>query len=75
MIECRKNWKYILAAVVSGAALLTIGILLGHYAIPKDTADPSAPAWVHSLSQNLDEDLLQDFMNQVEANNIRQNLR
>ncbi|XP_077183260.1 aminopeptidase NAALADL1 [Paroedura picta] len=75
MAECRKNWKYILGAVLSGVGALTVGILLGHYAIPKDTAGPAAPSWVHSQSQDLDEDLLRDFMNQVEAGNIRENLR
>ncbi|KAL8183935.1 UNVERIFIED_CONTAM: N-acetylated-alpha-linked acidic dipeptidase-like protein [Gekko kuhli] len=75
MVECRKNWKYILIAVLSGAAVLAIGILLGHYAIPKSTDASAPPSWLHSVSQDLDEDLLQDFMNQVEANNIRENLR
>ncbi|XP_054857316.1 aminopeptidase NAALADL1 isoform X2 [Eublepharis macularius] len=75
MVKCSKNWEYILAAVLSGVGLLTIGILLGHFAIPKGTDEPEAPSWVHSLLRDLDEDLLQDFMNQVEATRIRENLR
>ncbi|XP_042294830.1 aminopeptidase NAALADL1 [Sceloporus undulatus] len=66
------NWKYLLGSVLAAAGMLTIGILLGHFAIPKGS---QAPGWVHSLSRDLDPALLEDFMNQVEAARIRENLK
>ncbi|XP_063172754.1 aminopeptidase NAALADL1 [Candoia aspera] len=66
------GWKYFLGSALAGAALLTIGILLGHYAIPKET---SSPSWISSIVRDLDPAILEDFMNQVEAANIRENLR
>ncbi|XP_063002312.1 aminopeptidase NAALADL1 [Elgaria multicarinata webbii] len=66
------NWKYVLGGVLGAAAILTIGILLGHYAIPQNE---EAPGWLHSLSRDLDPALLEDFMNQVDAGRIRENLK
>ncbi|XP_070807615.1 aminopeptidase NAALADL1 [Pituophis catenifer annectens] len=62
------SWKYILCSVFGGAVLLTAGILLGHFAIPKVAPSPD---WL----QDLDRVILEDFMNQVEAANIRENLK
>ncbi|XP_053134022.1 aminopeptidase NAALADL1 [Hemicordylus capensis] len=75
MAGCGVRWPHILGVVLGGAALLTVGILLGHYAIPKDTPGPVAPGWVNGLSQDLDQAKLEDFMSQVDAANIRENLR
>ncbi|XP_034954737.2 aminopeptidase NAALADL1 [Zootoca vivipara] len=72
MAGCGGRWQYILGAVLSGALLLTVGILLGHYAIYKE---PQTPEWIHSLSRDLDPALLEDFMNQVEATRIGHNLK
>uniref|UniRef100_A0A670JXR6 Aminopeptidase NAALADL1 n=1 Tax=Podarcis muralis TaxID=64176 RepID=A0A670JXR6_PODMU len=72
MAGCGVRWQYILGAALSGALLLTAGILLGHYAIYKE---PQTPEWLHSLSRDLDPALLEDFMNQVEAARIGQNLK
>ncbi|KAK9391315.1 N-acetylated-alpha-linked acidic dipeptidase-like [Crotalus adamanteus] len=66
------SWKYILGSVLGGALLLTAGILLGHFAIPKEGPSPS---WLSSVSEDLDPAILEDFMNQVEAANIRENLK
>ncbi|XP_044304287.1 aminopeptidase NAALADL1 [Varanus komodoensis] len=66
------SWKYILGGVLGAAAVLTAGLLLGHYAIPKA---PGPAEWVHSLSRDLDPALLEDFMAQVEASRIRENLK
>ncbi|KAM3824866.1 aminopeptidase NAALADL1 [Vipera latastei] len=65
------SWKYILGSVLGGALVLTAGILLGHFAIPKE----DSPNWVSSISKDLDPAMLEDFMSQVEAANIRENLK
>lgn len=66
------HWAKILGAVVGAAALLGLGIILGHFAIPKAT-DPSAPST--SDSQDLDLEVLNLVMEQVDASRIRENLR
>lgn len=62
-------WKVILL-VVGLAALFSLGIILGHFAIPKPTqAGPISP------SQDLDQELLETVMSQLDANRIQENLR
>ncbi|XP_070622653.1 aminopeptidase NAALADL1 [Erythrolamprus reginae] len=74
------NWKYIVGSVFGGALLLTAGILLGHFAIPKEAPPLNCTMEEVNCTNNATQDLedlgiLEDFMNQVEATNIRENLR
>lgn len=62
----------VLAGVVGAAALLGLGIILGHFAIPKG-ADSPAPSI--SASQDLDLGILETIMEQLDASRIRENLR
>ncbi|ELK13368.1 N-acetylated-alpha-linked acidic dipeptidase-like protein [Pteropus alecto] len=64
------KWVKVLGGVVGVAALLGLGIILGHFAIPKG-ADPLAP----SVSQDLDLEILETVMGQLDASRIRENLR
>lgn len=75
MAGCGAKWPYILGAVLAGAVLLTVGLLLGHYAIPKDTPASEPPSWLQGLSKDLDESVLREFMNQLDATHIQENLR
>lgn len=61
------HWAKILGVAVGAAALLGLGIILGHFAIPK-TTDPPA-------SQDLDMAILDSVMGQLDASRIRENLR
>ncbi|XP_005351841.1 N-acetylated-alpha-linked acidic dipeptidase-like protein [Microtus ochrogaster] len=66
------HWAKILGAVVGAAALLGLGIILGHFAIPKAT-DPPAPST--SDSQDLDLEILNLVMEQLDTGRIQENLR
>nr|XP_060616071.1 aminopeptidase NAALADL1 [Anolis sagrei ordinatus] len=66
------NWKYIVGFTLAAAGILTIGILLGHFAIPKESQTSGSD---HAVSKDLDPALLEDFMNQVDAARIRENLK
>uniref|UniRef100_A0A8C0J9Y8 Aminopeptidase NAALADL1 n=1 Tax=Chelonoidis abingdonii TaxID=106734 RepID=A0A8C0J9Y8_CHEAB len=69
------SWLKILGAVIVGALLLTVGILLGHFAIPKGGNGRGAPSWVQTVGRDLNESLLQSFMDQVDSGKIRENLK
>ncbi|CAO2584404.1 Aminopeptidase NAALADL1 [Lemmus lemmus] len=58
------HWAKILGAVIGAAALLGLGIILGHFAIPKATEPP-----------DLDLEILNLVMEQLNASRIRENLR
>ncbi|XP_057585220.1 aminopeptidase NAALADL1 [Hippopotamus amphibius kiboko] len=62
----------VLGGVVGAAALLGLGIILGHFAIPKGTDSPAPSA---SAPQDLDLEILETVMGQLDANRIRENLR
>lgn len=66
------QWVKVLGGAVGAAALLGLGIILGHFAIPKG-ADPPAPSV--SASQDLDLQILETLMGQIDASRIRDNLR
>ncbi|XP_021494191.1 aminopeptidase NAALADL1 [Meriones unguiculatus] len=66
------HWVKILGVGIGAAALLGLGIILGHFAIPKAT-DPRAPS--ASDSQGLDLAILDSIMKQLDASRIRENLR
>ncbi|XP_076971895.1 aminopeptidase NAALADL1 [Tamandua tetradactyla] len=65
-------WARVLGVVVVGAALLGLGVILGHFAIPKEANPPAASI---SASQDLDLEILETVMRQLEASRIRENLR
>ncbi|XP_058162164.1 aminopeptidase NAALADL1 [Dasypus novemcinctus] len=65
------RWAQVLGVGVGAASLLGLGILLGHFAIPKG-ADPPAPS---TSGQDLDLEVLETVMQQLEAGRIRDNLR
>ncbi|KAF3822231.1 hypothetical protein GH733_007605 [Mirounga leonina] len=64
------QWVKVLGGAVGAAALLGLGIILGHFAIPKE-ADVPAP----SISQDLDLEILETVMQHLDASRIRENLR
>uniref|UniRef100_A0A452TR65 Aminopeptidase NAALADL1 n=1 Tax=Ursus maritimus TaxID=29073 RepID=A0A452TR65_URSMA len=64
------QWVKVLGGVVGAAALVGLGIILGHFAIPKG-ADVPTP----SVSHDLDLETLETIMQQLDANKIRENLR
>ncbi|XP_051001911.1 aminopeptidase NAALADL1 [Acomys russatus] len=66
------HWAKILGVGIGAAALLGLGIILGHFAIPKATDSP-APST--SVSQDLDMAILDSVMEQLDAGRIRENLR
>ncbi|XP_028626961.1 N-acetylated-alpha-linked acidic dipeptidase-like protein [Grammomys surdaster] len=66
------HWAKILGVAIGAAALLGLGIILGHFAIPKAT-DPLPSST--SDSQDLDLAILDSVMGQLDASRIRENLR
>uniref|UniRef100_A0ABI8AR46 N-acetylated alpha-linked acidic dipeptidase like 1 n=1 Tax=Felis catus TaxID=9685 RepID=A0ABI8AR46_FELCA len=66
------QWVKVLGGLVGASALLGLGIILGHFAIPKG-ADAPAPGV--SVSQDLDLEILESVMKQLDASKIRENLR
>nr|KAF6438350.1 N-acetylated alpha-linked acidic dipeptidase like 1 [Molossus molossus] len=65
------QWVKVLGGVVGAAALLGLGIILGHFAIPKGANPPASSA---SVSQDLDPEILETIMKQLDASRIRENL-
>ncbi|XP_031799502.1 aminopeptidase NAALADL1 [Sarcophilus harrisii] len=61
-------WKVTLLGV-GLAALFGLGIIVGHFAIPKKDEPTSSPL------QDLDQELLGTVMSQLDANRIQENLR
>lgn len=66
------HWAKILGVGIGAAALLGLGIILGHFAIPKATEPLASSA---SDSQDLDLAILDSVMGQLDASRIRENLR
>lgn len=66
------QWVKVLGGVAGAAALLGLGIILGHFAIPKGANPPASSA---SVSQDLDPEILETVMSQLDASRIRENLR
>lgn len=62
----------ILGVALGAAALLGLGIILGHFAIPKATSPLTSST---SDSQDLDLAILDSVMGQLDASRIRENLR
>uniref|UniRef100_A0A2K6B9U8 Aminopeptidase NAALADL1 n=1 Tax=Macaca nemestrina TaxID=9545 RepID=A0A2K6B9U8_MACNE len=61
------QWTKVLGLGLGAAALLGLGIILGHFAIPKKANSP-APS-------DLDLEILETVMGQLDAHRIRENLR
>ncbi|KAM4722435.1 aminopeptidase NAALADL1 [Rhinophrynus dorsalis] len=65
------KWWKIAGGIFGGAVVLAVGLLIGHFGIPKT----STPEWVKELSQDVDEDFIQEFMKEVDAKRIEENLK
>ncbi|XP_070690580.1 aminopeptidase NAALADL1 [Pempheris klunzingeri] len=65
--------KTVLIGIVCGAAVLTAGILIGHYGINKSSS--LAPSWVKDVTKDVDESLIEKFLSEVETIQIQENLR
>lgn len=64
--------KQVLISVVCGAAVLTAGILIGHYGISESS---SAPSWAKDVVKDVDESLIEKFLSEVDNIQIQENLR
>uniref|UniRef100_A0A8C6PQK7 Aminopeptidase NAALADL1 n=1 Tax=Nothobranchius furzeri TaxID=105023 RepID=A0A8C6PQK7_NOTFU len=65
--------KQVLIGALCGSVVLTIGILIGHFGITK--SGNSAPSWVKDVVKDVDEDLIQQFLSEVDNVKIQENLR
>ncbi|XP_043931298.1 aminopeptidase NAALADL1 [Protopterus annectens] len=63
------TWLKVLIGVLSGAAVFTAGILIGHYGMYRE------PSWAKGLIQDVDESLLEQFMKEIDNKKIEENLR
>lgn len=63
----------ILISLLCCAVLFTVGILIGHYGIPKSSSPP--PSWVLDVTKDVDESFIQTFLSEVDNNQIRGNLK
>ncbi|KAM9391438.1 aminopeptidase NAALADL1-like [Pholidichthys leucotaenia] len=64
--------KELLFRFLFAAIALTVGILIGHFAISKSGSEPS---WVKDVVQDVDESLIEKFLSEVDNIQIRENLR
>ena len=63
----------VLIGLLCGAAVLTVGILIGHYGISESSG--SAPSWVKDVVKDVDETLIERFLSEVNNIEIQENLR
>ncbi|KAM7415830.1 hypothetical protein PAMA_018064 [Pampus argenteus] len=63
--------KKVLIGFLCSAAVLTVGILIGHYGI----STGSAPSWVSEVVKDVDESLIEKFLSEVDNIRIQENLR
>ncbi|KAF6105006.1 N-acetylated alpha-linked acidic dipeptidase like 1 [Phyllostomus discolor] len=66
------SWVKVLGGLLGAAALLGLGVILGHFAIPKGA---NLPVSSDSVSRDLDPEILEAVMGQLDASRIRENLR
>lgn len=64
--------KKVLIGILCGAAMLTAGILIGHFGIMKSG---SAPSWVQDMAKDVDESLIEKFLSEVDNIQIQENLK
>ncbi|GLD54291.1 N-acetylated-alpha-linked acidic dipeptidase-like protein [Lates japonicus] len=65
--------KKVLIGILCSAAVLTVGILIGHFGITKSSG--SAPSWVRDVAKDVDESLVEKFLSEVDNIQIQENLR
>lgn len=65
--------KKVLIGIVCGAAVLTVGILIGHFGITKGGS--SGPSWVEDVAKDVDQSLIEKFLSEVDNIQIQENLR
>ncbi|XP_003978377.1 aminopeptidase NAALADL1 [Takifugu rubripes] len=63
----------ILISLLCCAVLFTVGILIGHYGIPKSSSPP--PSWVLEVSKDVDESFIETFLSEVDNLRIQDNLK
>lgn len=66
--------KKLLLFALAGAALFTVGILIGHFGINKKNSTP-LPEWVQKVAQDVDEKFIEKFIAQVDNMQIQENLK
>ncbi|KAK2845865.1 hypothetical protein Q7C36_010719 [Tachysurus vachellii] len=66
--------KKVLLFALAGAAIFTVGILIGHFGIDQKNVTP-LPEWVQKVSQDVDENLIENFLAQVDTLQIQENLQ
>ncbi|XP_051787739.1 aminopeptidase NAALADL1 [Erpetoichthys calabaricus] len=64
-------WKKVIGFGFLGLLVFAVGILLGHFAITKN----SSPEWVVDVTQDIDESLIKEFIKEVDNKRIEDNLR
>ncbi|XP_078516907.1 aminopeptidase NAALADL1 [Lissotriton helveticus] len=67
------RWYIILGGALAAAGVLTIGLLLGHFAIPKPSTPQ--PSWLQDPSRDLDENLLRQVMEEINNQAIGEHLK
>ena len=73
LVPGRRMIKQVLIGLLSGAAMLTAGILIGHYGITESSSSP--PAWINDVAKDVDESLIEKFLSEVDNIQIQENLR
>uniref|UniRef100_A0A3P8VC33 Aminopeptidase NAALADL1 n=1 Tax=Cynoglossus semilaevis TaxID=244447 RepID=A0A3P8VC33_CYNSE len=66
--------KTVCLGLLCGAAVFTVGILIGHFGITKSSSN-SAPSWVKDVAQDVNEGLIEEFLSEVDNVQIQENLR
>lgn len=66
--------KTVCLGLLCGAAVFTVGILIGHFGITKSSSN-SAPSWVKDVAQDVNEGLIEEFLSEVDNVQIKENLR
>ncbi|KAF0034180.1 hypothetical protein F2P81_014246 [Scophthalmus maximus] len=64
----------VLIGILSGAAILTAGILIGHYGISQSSSG-APPSWLKDVAKDVDESLIEKFLSEVDNIQIQENLR
>ncbi|XP_055055130.2 aminopeptidase NAALADL1 [Misgurnus anguillicaudatus] len=64
--------KEVLLGLLIAAVALTVGILLGHFGIKKGS---SVPEWVQDASKDVDERIIEEFLEKLDNIQIQENLR
>lgn len=65
--------KQAVLGIFVAAAVLAVGILIGHYGIEKSS--PSGPASEDGMGKDVDEIFIEQFLLEVDNKQIQENLR